>query len=158
MNSKGLLVYTGLIFSATVFVYQIISPIAEEKLNAEIPPPPKEVAELIPVSPADIEPTPVVATPKPTVSAPAPTSAPDTTTLGTYTMSQVALHSTAPDCWSVVNGLVYNLTSYVNKHPGGAKEIIRICGRDGSSSFEGQHGGESKPERILASYQIGTLK
>lgn len=160
MNTKVLVVFTGLIFSATAFAYQVISPIAEEKLNAELPLPPKEVAELIPISPVDSKEAPVAVAPKPTTSAPVPTPtpAPDTTTPGAYTSSQVAQHSTASDCWSVVNGLVYDLTSYVNKHPGGSKEIIRICGRDGSSSFDGQHSGESKPERILASYQIGTLK
>jgi hypothetical protein len=32
-----------------------------------------------------------------------------------------------------------------------------ICGKDGSSAFDSQHGGEKKPEKILAGFQIGTL-
>lgn len=75
-----------------------------------------------------------------------------------YTMAEVSVHNTVNSCWSVVDGNVYDLTSYISRHPGGEKNILRICGKDGSSAFEGQHGGESKPEKILASYKIGPLK
>jgi cytochrome b involved in lipid metabolism len=49
------------------------------------------------------------------------------------------------------------LTAYISRHPGGAKNILRICGKDGTSTFEGQHGGESRPERTLEGYFIGSL-
>jgi cytochrome b involved in lipid metabolism len=73
------------------------------------------------------------------------------------TMAEVRTHNSASGCWSVVDGLVYDLTAYIPKHPGGKGEILAICGTDGSRAFNGQHGGESKPERILASYKIGEL-
>jgi hypothetical protein len=95
-------------------------------------------------------------TPTPT-PAPAPTPTPVPVVEG-YTTAEVALHASESSCWSIVNGNVYDLTSYIPKHPGGSSKIIRICGKDGSSAFEGQHGGESKPEKILASYKIGPLK
>ena len=48
--------------------------------------------------------------------------------------SEISKHSTAKDCWSIVNGNVYNLTTYVQSHPGGAGVIKNICGRDGSGA------------------------
>jgi L-lactate dehydrogenase (cytochrome) len=35
-------------------------------------------------------------------------------------VSEVSKHSTAEDCWVVVNGKVYDLTTFAPEHPGGA--------------------------------------
>lgn len=75
----------------------------------------------------------------------------------TFTLAQVATHNSEADCYSAINGNVYDLTAFINKHPGGDRNILRICGLDGSSLFNGQHGGDAKPERILAGFEIGTL-
>jgi cytochrome b involved in lipid metabolism len=73
------------------------------------------------------------------------------------TAQEVALHSTSQDCWSIVNGSVYNLTSYVNSHPGGAANIQSICGKDGSSAFKTQHGTQGTPNNVLSNLLIGKL-
>jgi cytochrome b involved in lipid metabolism len=75
----------------------------------------------------------------------------------TFTATEVAKHTSATDCWSVINGQVYDLTSYVNGHPGGASLIKAICGKDGTSSFAGQHGSASKPNNVLAAFLLGPL-
>ncbi len=74
-----------------------------------------------------------------------------------YTAAEVAKHSTAADCWTSVNGMVYDVTNWEDQHPGGATRILNLCGTDGSSAFDGQHEGQPKPEDMLATYQIGTL-
>jgi cytochrome b involved in lipid metabolism len=53
--------------------------------------------------------------------------------------------------------MVYDLTRWISDHPGGEQAILSICGKDGSSAFDNQHGGQSKPERILAGYEIAPL-
>jgi cytochrome b involved in lipid metabolism len=73
------------------------------------------------------------------------------------TATEVLKHSTGSDCWSVINGEVYDLTSYVKDHPGGASLLKAICGKDGSASFAGQHAGASKPNNILAAFALGPL-
>lgn len=75
-----------------------------------------------------------------------------------YTLAQVSAHNKASDCWSAINGSVYNLTSWISRHPGGQQAILGLCGKDGSQAFNKQHGDQDKPEKVLASFLIGTLK
>jgi cytochrome b involved in lipid metabolism len=89
---------------------------------------------------------------KPSTGTPKPT-----TTAGTYTAAQVATHSNASDCWTIVNGGVYNVTSWISKHPGGQAAIKGMCGIDASAQFNDQHGGQGGPEKVLASFKIGAL-
>jgi cytochrome b involved in lipid metabolism len=75
-----------------------------------------------------------------------------------YTTKQVAKHNTAGNCWTIVGSGVYNLTSYVKKHPGGRSRIIRLCGKNGTAAFRNQHGTGGKPNRVIKAYKIGTVK
>jgi cytochrome b involved in lipid metabolism len=76
----------------------------------------------------------------------------------TYTMEEVAKHNSKESCWTVIRGEVYDLTNWIDKHPGGADKILKICGKDGTDLFIKQHGGKEKPEKILEDFEIGTLK
>jgi cytochrome b involved in lipid metabolism len=101
-------------------------------------------------------------TPAPKVSAtPAakasPTPSPEVTTQSDYTMANVKKNNSATSCWSVINGNVYNLTQWINSHPGGSSAIRGICGVDGSSSFNGKHGRQSNPNETLSGYLLGPL-
>lgn len=83
----------------------------------------------------------------------------NTSTSGpSFTAAEVAQHSSASDCWSIVNGMVYDLTDWIPQHPGGPQVIAAMCGKDGSAGFNGQHAGAQRPEEVLASYKLGTLK
>ena len=75
-----------------------------------------------------------------------------------FTAAEVAQHSTATDCWSIVNGMVYDLTDWIPQHPGGPQVINAMCGKDGSAGFNGQHAGAQSPAEMLASYKLGPLK
>ena len=74
-----------------------------------------------------------------------------------YTRAEVAERATADDCWAAVGGSVYDLTEWVDEHPGGADRIIDLCGTDGTAAFDGQHAGEGEPAEELAEYVIGVL-
>jgi uncharacterized membrane protein len=74
---------------------------------------------------------------------------------GTYNAADLKKHASAASCWSAINGNVYDLTKWINQHPGGSSVIKALCGIDGSSMFNGQHGGQSRPTSTLASYKIG---
>ena len=73
------------------------------------------------------------------------------------TNSEIKTHSSRSDCWSIVNANVYNLTSYVKNHPGGASVIENICGKDGSKAFVNQHNTQGKPNNVLSSFLLGPV-
>lgn len=75
----------------------------------------------------------------------------------TLSVELVSTYSSADACWSIVNGQVYDLTPWINEHPGGSSRILGMCGRDASADFSGQHGGEQRPEEILQGYLLGAL-
>jgi hypothetical protein len=121
--------------------------------------------------------TPPVATPTPAASSPTPTPTPSATpapaptptpsatpapaptpTKVGYTMAQVSANNSASNCWSVIDGSVYDLTRWINSHPGGSGAIVGLCGRDGTSSFNSRHGGQSSPKSTLTSYLLGPLE
>jgi uncharacterized membrane protein len=74
---------------------------------------------------------------------------------GTYNSADLKKHASATSCWSAINGNVYDLTKWINRHPGGASVIKGLCGRDGTAGFNGQHGGQSRPASELAAFKIG---
>ena len=90
----------------------------------------------------------------------APTAAPTpsaTATPSGYTMEQVKANNSSSKCWSAINGKVYDLTTWINSHPGGPGAITSLCGTDGTSSFNGMHGGSGQPASRLAGYLLGPL-
>lgn len=111
-------------------------------------------------------PTPVVtasptasasATPTPTASS-TPTPSPVVTPTPTgYTMAQVKANNTAKSCWSVIDGYVYNLTNWINSHPGGSGAILFLCGTDGTNAFKAQHEYNSRAVARLDGFRLGPL-
>ncbi|MCE9644294.1 cytochrome b5 domain-containing protein [Candidatus Parcubacteria bacterium] len=75
----------------------------------------------------------------------------------TYTLADVATHAAKESCWSAIDGGVYDLTAWISQHPGGERNILKICGKDGSAAFNGQHGSQAQPNDVLAAFKIGTL-
>lgn len=67
----------------------------------------------------------------------------------------VAQHSSRTSCWTSINGNVYDLTSWIPKHPGGEQAILQLCGGDGSAKFNGMHGGDGAKLKILSGFKIG---
>ena len=93
-------------------------------------------------------------TPEPTASS---TPKAEATVQSGYTMANVRANNSESSCWSVIGGNVYNLTQWINSHPGGASRIRALCGTDGTSSFSAQHGSRGSPTSTLANYLLGPL-
>ena len=130
---------------------------AQESQSAS--PAPEESAE------ASVEPTPTqtakpTATPKATAT-PKPTATPEpTVTAGPVFVSraEVAKNNSRSSCWVNIDGSVYDLTKWIAQHPGGASNILNLCGTDGSSAFSGMHGGEARPSSVLQNYFFAELE
>lgn len=72
----------------------------------------------------------------------------------------IAEHNRPSDCWIIVSKGVYAVTSYLNKHPGGASRITPYCGKDATTAFATQGGTGSHSSAAsadLAALRIGTL-
>lgn len=52
-----------------------------------------------------------------------------------FPVAEVAKHNKLEDCWIAINGQVYDVSEFLQKHPGGAARILRYAGGDASSAF-----------------------
>jgi len=52
----------------------------------------------------------------------------------TFALEDVAKHGEKTDCWMAINGSVYDVTPFIDNHPGGAI-IATGCGKDASILF-----------------------
>lgn len=79
----------------------------------------------------------------------------------TLNLTEIAKHNSVNDCWLLINGKVYNVTSYLGAHPGGVATIAAYCGKEATQAFDtkggiGQaHSGSANA--LLANYYIGDL-
>mmetsp|Transcript_5827 Transcript_5827/g.13893 ORF Transcript_5827/g.13893 Transcript_5827/m.13893 type:complete len:1174 (+) Transcript_5827:51-3572(+) len=67
-------------------------------------------------------------------------SSPESSSLAIITQAELAQHKTpAQGVWVALYGAVYDLTDYVEEHPGGDQAILDVAGVDGTEHFETVH-------------------
>ncbi|MFA5931662.1 MAG: cytochrome b5-like heme/steroid binding domain-containing protein [archaeon] len=75
------------------------------------------------------------------------------------TVSEVAKHSTSKNCWMILNGNVYDLSTYV-AHPGGSV-YLNYCGTNATQNYNTKDGRgimhSSFADTLLANYLVGAL-
>ncbi|SMR64521.1 unnamed protein product [Zymoseptoria tritici ST99CH_3D1] len=76
---------------------------------------------------------------------------------GKVAVEEVSKHSTAEDCWVVVNGKVYDLTTFAPEHPGGAHVITKWAGKDGSEVYNTYHSATLIESTLEPSQKKGSL-
>ena len=47
-----------------------------------------------------------------------------------FTREEVFQHRKKDDCWIILHGEVYDVTSWLRKHPGGARMLLHYGGED----------------------------
>ncbi|MGB4713176.1 MAG: cytochrome b5-like heme/steroid binding domain-containing protein [Pontimonas sp.] len=94
----------------------------------------------------------VESTPAEPIAASVPESAP-----AVYTMELVAQNAGATRCWSVIDGVVYDFTTWIDSHPGGARDILNVCGIDGTDAFNSEHARDRKAQMTAEEYVLGAL-
>ena len=68
----------------------------------------------------------------------------------------MAAHITDGSCWFVHEGKVYDVTTYLDDHPGGAESILLEAGGDATVEFNAIH--SLKAKSMLENYYIGDLE
>merc|ERR1712205_56348 len=51
-------------------------------------------------------------------------------------MEEVEKHSSIDDLWLVIDGKVYDVTPFMDDHPGGGEIMLGAAGKDGTDDFE----------------------
>ncbi|KAJ5693262.1 hypothetical protein N7462_002685 [Penicillium macrosclerotiorum] len=79
-----------------------------------------------------------------------------------FDAAEVAKHNTRDSCWVVLYGKVYDVTDFLSSHPGGAKIILKLAGKDATEEYDPIHPpgileDELKPEAYLGTIDASTL-
>ncbi|KAJ3496915.1 hypothetical protein NLG97_g2310 [Lecanicillium saksenae] len=72
-------------------------------------------------------------------------------------VSEVREHSNPDSCWIVVDGRVYDMTSFAPTHPGGAQIIYRYAGKDASDEYNAVHAPSLISRTLDEEQQLGQL-
>jgi len=73
------------------------------------------------------------------------------------TMSEVSKHNKRNDCWIVIESHVYDITKYIDCHPGGWLPITNMAGKDCTDAFANYHPA-SIYRNLLPGFYIGECK
>ncbi|XP_070492077.1 cytochrome b5 reductase 4 [Chironomus tepperi] len=76
---------------------------------------------------------------------------------GSVSLEELKRHDQVDDCWMAIRGKVYNVTRYMEYHPGGSEQLIRGAGKDATNLFDEYHAWVNI-EQLLAKCYIGPLK
>ncbi|KAI9338993.1 FMN-dependent dehydrogenase-domain-containing protein [Obelidium mucronatum] len=75
----------------------------------------------------------------------------------TFSHKQVAAHNTIQSCHVILHSKVYDLTTFLHEHPGGASIILREAGTDATEAFSAYHPKDLIEKVLPPSLCIGTL-
>ena len=73
-----------------------------------------------------------------------------------FKVADVAAHNKEKDLWIIIDGKVYDVTSFTDEHPGGVDTLLDVAGMDGTAEFEGV-GHSDSARNDLAKYLVGEL-
>lgn len=73
-----------------------------------------------------------------------------------FTLADVSQHNTNKDCWLVIHGKVYNVTNFLEDHPGGDDVLLSSTGKDATDDFE-DVGHSSTAKAMMDEFYIGEI-
>ncbi|WOL12799.1 hypothetical protein Cni_G21567 [Canna indica] len=73
-----------------------------------------------------------------------------------YTLAEVSKHNTAKDCWLVISGKVYDVTKFLEDHPGGDEVLLSSTGKDATDDFE-DVGHSTTARAMMDEYYVGDI-
>ncbi|KAK1143287.1 hypothetical protein N8T08_006814 [Aspergillus melleus] len=74
------------------------------------------------------------------------------------TRDEVQKHNSKDSCWVVIHGSVYDVTDFVDSHPGGPHVLLRCAGKDATEDFDSVHDQELLAQSLPSSAFRGHLE
>jgi cytochrome b involved in lipid metabolism len=74
-----------------------------------------------------------------------------------YRWEEVAQHNTGQSCWCYIGQKVYDVTTWLDAHPGGRQVLLLAAGRDCTDLFTSYHPFTDKPAKLLSKFCIGQV-
>lgn len=73
-----------------------------------------------------------------------------------YTLEDIRVHNMSNDTWLIIHDKVYDITSFLEEHPGGEEVLLEQAGADATESFE-DVGHSTDAREMLTQYYIGEV-
>ncbi|KAK6118523.1 hypothetical protein DH2020_047790 [Rehmannia glutinosa] len=73
-----------------------------------------------------------------------------------HAFEEVAKHNKTKDCWLIISGKVYDVTPFMDDHPGGDEVLLSATGKDATNDFEDVGHSDSARE-MMDKYYIGEI-
>lgn len=73
-----------------------------------------------------------------------------------FTIEEIRTHNMSSDTWLIIHDKVYDITSFLEEHPGGEEVLLEQGGADATESFE-DVGHSTDAREMLQQYLIGEL-
>jgi cytochrome b involved in lipid metabolism len=76
------------------------------------------------------------------------------------TLEEVAEHAAADDCWMAIDGVVYDVSRYIPRHPTSPSVMTPWCGKEASEPYRTKgYGRPHSPaaDALLPAYRVGRL-
>lgn len=77
--------------------------------------------------------------------------------LTVLTRDEVAKHNTPSDCWTIYKGHVYNISPFLEYHPGGEDELMKGAGTDCTLLYDKVHPWVNA-DAVLGPLRLGVLQ
>ncbi|OLN96461.1 Cytochrome b2, mitochondrial 1 [Colletotrichum chlorophyti] len=71
--------------------------------------------------------------------------------------TEVAKNNTKQSCWIVIHGQVWNVTEFLDEHPGGARLIFNCAGRDATEDYDSIHNPDLITETLSPDCCLGPV-
>lgn len=76
----------------------------------------------------------------------------------TISIEEVKKHNSKKSLWIIINGNVYDVTEFLNHHPGGTKPLLIFAGKDATDKFNNIDKHDSdKVREYMKKFYIGKI-
>lgn len=73
-------------------------------------------------------------------------------------IDEVRKHNTKDDCWVIIHGNAYDVTDFLQEHPGGAAIIVKYAGKDATKAFDPIHPGDTLDKYLSKDLHKGEVE